>query len=218
MEYYSDEYLLKKISVVENKEILVDVSKHVKNIIVKKTNVLGENAAKILVRKSVAKMLEKASIKLPSGYKFIIYDGYRNKKTQKRYFLNYLKKVKKQHPGWSGAKIKKEASKYVANPESFCPHLTGGAVDVSLAKGKRQISMGGFIDKKHKSITRKIKGNRKILALAMEQSGFVNYPLEWWHWSYGDMYWAAVKKKKYAIYGYVKEEGFASKSNRKLFK
>jgi D-alanyl-D-alanine dipeptidase len=23
-------------------------------------------------------------------------------------------------------------------------------------------------------------------------AGFVNYPPEWWHWSYGDKYWAFI--------------------------
>jgi len=32
----------------------------------------------------------------------------------------------------------------------------------------------------------------------LEKVGFVNYPKEFWHWSYGDIYWAKIKKK--AIY------------------
>ena len=34
----------------------------------------------------------------------------------------------------------------------------------------------------------------------MKKAGFVNYPPEWWHWSYGDRYWAAALNKKFAIY------------------
>ncbi len=32
--------------------------------------------------------------------------------------------------------------------------------------------------------------NRKILINCLERAGFINYPTEWWHWSYGDCYWA----------------------------
>jgi len=36
----------------------------------------------------------------------------------------------------------------------------------------------------------------------MEDQGFVNYPYEWWHYSYGDKYWGYVKNKT-AIYDTV---------------
>ncbi|BDR54317.1 hypothetical protein KIMH_04280 [Bombiscardovia apis] len=36
------------------------------------------------------------------------------------------------------------------------------------------------------------QANRKLLADAMSAAGFVNYPSEWWHWSYGDAYWGFV--------------------------
>jgi zinc D-Ala-D-Ala dipeptidase len=35
----------------------------------------------------------------------------------------------------------------------------------------------------------------------MESTGFVNYPHEWWHFSYGDRYWAYAKDEPAAIYG-----------------
>ena len=34
-------------------------------------------------------------------------------------------------------------------------------------------------------------------------SGFVNYPTEWWHWSYGDRYWALTTGAAAALYGPV---------------
>ncbi len=35
--------------------------------------------------------------------------------------------------------------------------------------------------------------------------GLVNYPTEWWHWSYGDRYWALVTGAPHAPYGPVVE-------------
>jgi len=32
------------------------------------------------------------------------------------------------------------------------------------------------------------QAHREILATALELAGLVNYPTEWWHWSYGDRY------------------------------
>lgn len=46
--------------------------------------------------------------------------------------------------------------------------------------------------------------NRLILLRAMQRAGFVNYPTEWWHFSYGDKMWAAYCNKKTAVYDVVK--------------
>jgi D-alanyl-D-alanine dipeptidase len=35
----------------------------------------------------------------------------------------------------------------------------------------------------------------------MRATGFVNYPTEWWHWSYGDRYWAYALGKRIAFFG-----------------
>ncbi len=31
--------------------------------------------------------------------------------------------------------------------------------------------------------------------------GWSNYPTEWWHWSYGDRYWALTLGRSHAIFG-----------------
>lgn len=49
-------------------------------------------------------------------------------------------------------------------------------------------------------VSEDIKQRRQILKNAMESVGFVNYPTEWWHWSYGDRYWAFIKGKPFALY------------------
>lgn len=40
-----------------------------------------------------------------------------------------------------------------------------------------------------------------VMAKALEEVGLVNYPTEWWHWSYGDRYWAMATGATAAIYG-----------------
>jgi zinc D-Ala-D-Ala dipeptidase len=38
---------------------------------------------------------------------------------------------------------------------------------------------------------------------ALRGAGLVNYPTEWWHWSYGDRYWAMMTGATAAVYGPV---------------
>ncbi len=42
---------------------------------------------------------------------------------------------------------------------------------------------------------------RDRLAIVMSEAGFVNYPHEWWHFSYGDQYWAWRTGALAALYG-----------------
>ena len=43
--------------------------------------------------------------------------------------------------------------------------------------------------------------SRTVLARALIAAGLVNYPTEWWHWSYGDRYWAWASGRTHAIFG-----------------
>lgn len=47
------------------------------------------------------------------------------------------------------------------------------------------------------------RSNRDILDTALSSAGLVNYSTEWWHFSYGDRYWALMKRQKAALYGPV---------------
>ncbi|MEI3155363.1 MAG: M15 family metallopeptidase [Odoribacter sp.] len=58
-----------------------------------------------------------------------------------------------------------------------------------------------------KGISRKARLNRKALCRLMRSEGFVNYPGEWWHFSYGDRMWAAYAHRKKAVYDTVVEKG-----------
>jgi D-alanyl-D-alanine dipeptidase len=40
--------------------------------------------------------------------------------------------------------------------------------------------------------------------------GLVNYPTEWWHWSFGDRYWALLSETGAALYGPVDPEDVAA--------
>jgi len=44
-------------------------------------------------------------------------------------------------------------------------------------------------------------GGRRHLGRALTAEGFVNYPTEWWRWSFGDRYWALLTGAANACYG-----------------
>ncbi|WP_369824157.1 hypothetical protein [Anoxybacillus sp. UARK-01] len=45
-----------------------------------------------------------------------------------------------------------------------------------------------------------------MLAHALQPVGFVNDFTEWWHWSYGDRYWAVMTQANQALYSAVSEQ------------
>ena len=51
------------------------------------------------------------------------------------------------------------------------------------------------------NIDAEARARRHPLASCLEPEGIVNYPTEWWHWSYGDRYWAFSTGQATAIYG-----------------
>jgi D-alanyl-D-alanine dipeptidase len=44
------------------------------------------------------------------------------------------------------------------------------------------------------------RANRAVLGSALTAAGLVNYPTEWWHWSFGDRYWALLTGATAACY------------------
>ncbi|MEM0372860.1 MAG: M15 family metallopeptidase [archaeon] len=201
MDFPSDKELKKKISVMDNGEPLVRIADACPGL-----SVYWKN---LMVREGVAKRLVKANSYLPKGYCLRVTDAYRSMKKQKELYEGFRRTMKKRHPKWSSKKLNEYCTVYVADPGLAPPHVTGGAVDVTvLGKNGRKLDMGPsnlssasrtFSEK----ISKKARNNRMILVKAMKKAGFVNYPLEWWHWSYGDRLWAYCKKKNHAIYGNV---------------
>ncbi len=96
------------------------------------------------------------------------------------------------------------------NPEA---HGSGGAVDVTLvvSESRRELPMGSAwlsnVPASHtwsQKVTEQERFNRSLLFAAMTMAGFVNMANEWWHYSFGDRYWAAFLDKPYAHYGPAK--------------
>jgi D-alanyl-D-alanine dipeptidase len=202
-----------KIPIKDNGEKLVYVKDICPKIVIRLGTYIKKEGKKSCidacsVREDAARRLKLAQSNLPKGYMLTLRCGHRSLTIQKKRYEWMYRKLKKKYPQWNVKKLREETSKCVAPPDIVPPHSTGGAIDLSIVgiDGK-QLNMGTQLgrfsektytsSKKISSISRK---NRKMLISIMSKAGFVNYPTEWWHWSYGDRYWAAVLKRKYSIY------------------
>lgn len=168
-------------------------------------------------RKRVGEMLVTAQSYLPNGICLLVKECYRPMSVQKKFWDNYSALLRRRNPSWSEDQIYDECSKLNA-PLEVAPHTTGGAVDLTLIdRNENWLDMGtefnasphetdGATYTKAENISDKARTNREILNVAMSRAGFINYPTEWWHWSYGDKYWALMTNKPNAIYGSVQQE------------
>jgi D-alanyl-D-alanine dipeptidase len=172
-------------------------------------------------REGVAGRLAAAARRLPAGYSLCIKEAYRPPERQRLSFERCLAKYREAHPGLSAPELKRLVSQYVA-PLEVAGHPTGGAVDVTLWKEGRELWMGTEFNAEPEDtgnrtwmdspdIDDEATVNRAVLASALGGAGFVNYPPEWWHWSFGDKYWAFLSGRP-AIYGLLAEPSAESRA------
>lgn len=202
---------IRRISIAETGERLLDLREHSDLRVDNRKR--GENGVFARVREGVAERLLAAQVHLPNGLRLVVVEGLRPLALQSHYFARYCLELEADHPRWSEARVRQEASKYVAPPDIVPPHTTGGAVDVTLAGSDgTEIDMGTPVNASPKeslgacfthtaAIPDGAQVSRGLLIGAMTSAGFINYPTEWWHWSYGDRYWAFATHRPTAIYG-----------------
>lgn len=209
------------IPIRDNHEDLVDLTKQTE-IVYGSSPEIKNNTNYTYMRKTVYEKLKEADAKLPKGMHFCLYEGYRSLRLQKMIFEEQYKNVKSRHPDWSLTDIFNETTKLVSpvinqdGSKNIPPHSTGAAIDVYLIDDHgKPLAMGihpkdwmkdkdGLLSLTHsKIISDEAKTNRHTMSNVLNDVGFVNYPTEYWHWSYGDRYWAFVKKQPFAIYGSI---------------
>lgn len=167
-----------------------------------------------LVRAGVADRLLTARSRLPPGFGLLVVEGYRNLRGQQALYEQYRAQLAGRHRGWGPGRLACETSKFVS-PLDVAPHVTGGAVDLTLlGPDGEELDLGTEIDATPDatgdatftdapSIDERARHNRRLLTAAMRGAGMVNYPSEWWHWSYGDRYWSLLSAAGQAVYGPV---------------
>jgi D-alanyl-D-alanine dipeptidase len=166
------------------------------------------------LRSGVLQRLLKAQRTLPEGLRFLLVEGYRPPRLQSAYFDQYATALRAAHTGASPACIRELASAYISPPE-VAPHVTGGAVDLTLCtEDGTELPLGTEVNATPEEsdgacrtgsphIGARARANRIVMHRALTSAGFVNYPTEWWHWSYGDRYWALLREAPAARYGPV---------------
>lgn len=171
----------------------------------------------IYLRQQAADRLLQALSTLPKDYSFILYDGFRPLQVQTFLFKQIQVAIQKSNPKWTLEQIKVETLKYVAFPSIEeghpVPHLTGGAIDLTLgdSNGNARDLGTAFDETNYKSATAYFEDNpsendiafknRRILFHSMNEAGFYNYEEEWWHYDYGNVTWARKAHEQQAIYG-----------------
>lgn len=149
-------------------------------------------------REGVAERLLRADTALPEGVRLLIVECHRPLEIQEAYWEANLEALRERHPDRPEEELAEESAKFVAPPRIVPPHSTGGAVDLVLLDADgTELDMGSPLNKAGplmrtdaEGIPEAAKDNRGTLLAAMEGAGFVNYGHEWWHFSYGDRYWA----------------------------
>lgn len=197
------------IPVSDNGEELTDVRDHGLRVSLFRADDAGDFAH---VRAGLATRLLRAAAELPRGVHLLIIEGYRPPALQRRYFDNYLRSLRATAPASDEERLRMLTSRYVS-PPGIAPHSAGAAIDLTLcADDGTQLDLGtpvnatpeqsaGACYTHHPSVDGEARRNRATLAEALGTAGFVNYPTEWWHWSYGDRYWAMTTGAPSAIYG-----------------
>ncbi|MCW2782456.1 MAG: dipeptidase [Marmoricola sp.] len=171
------------------------------------------------VRASVAARLFDAQCSLPSGLHFKVAEGFRTPDAQRAIVLSYAALVRTANPDLGHDDLHRLTSRYVA-PLEVAPHVAGAALDLTILDDRgAELWMGTPLDATPEEsegacffdavVDREARANRVLLARVLRGVGLVNYPTEWWHWSFGDRYWAHLTGAAAALYGPVPVEAAA---------
>ncbi|MFF2205228.1 M15 family metallopeptidase [Streptomyces sp. NPDC058145] len=199
------------IPVQECGEDLVDARAHGLKVDDRKRDEAGAWAH---VRHGVLARLMHAQSLLPPGVLLLFVEGFRPPALQRRYFEEYAAELARAHPDWQAAQLRDAASRFVSPPE-IAPHSAGAAVDVTLIDHQgRELDMGTRVNASPEEsdggcytdapgLSVRARANRATLGRALTTAGLINYGTEWWHWSFGDRYWALQSQQPAALYGPV---------------
>lgn len=215
-----------KIEYAEENSPFVDITKYSGGKILVDMQYLKRGRrgaiATAYLRKEAADRLLQALAFLPAGYTFKIFDAWRPYEVQKSLYEEYFERLKAEFPALSEGELHKQTRTFVSFPDKTKKfayvHSSGGAVDLTLVdENGVDADMGtafdDFSDLSSAAALEEIEGlgearvNRRTLYFAMIRAGFTNYPSEWWHYDFGDIFWAAATGKpvKYASV-YTEEE------------
>lgn len=182
--------------------------------------------SKFYLREGVVIRLERVLKLLPKNMELVVWDGWRPLATQQSLFDMFKTQISSEMPTLSDEELIKRTSVYVSLPSSDpkkpSPHNTGGAVDLTIAyRGGDLLNMGTdfddftekarttFFEMDDSALTANeilYRDNRRLLYSIMTEVGFTNYPEEWWHFDYGNQFWASISGAQNALYSNIEPE------------
>lgn len=181
---------------------------------------LAGSLPRLLSRRSVAERLETVNFRLkPFNLELFVWDSFRPISTQIGIWDFFEQKVRGSNPSYGDAAVYDEVIKYVSDPKKFREddpstwptHMTGASVDLTIrnAQNQKLLDMGSHFDQMdasahsdyfenlfaegsiEESDPRLI--NRRLLYFVMKEVGFTNYPLEFWHFDWGNQMYQMVR-------------------------
>ncbi len=165
-----------------------------------------------LVRAGLAQRLVAADALLPAGVRLCVVERFRPVEQQRAIIASYAAELRALHPGIGDGDLERLTSRFVS-PVDVAPHVAGAAVDLTLVDVcGEELDLGTPIDATPEEsdgrcwfaadgIGADARAHRELLAEVLGAQGLVNYPTEWWHWSFGDRYWALVTGAQHSLYG-----------------
>lgn len=209
---------VKAIQVQECGDPFLDLAVHFQNLAfdLNRNHVQKKSKSISWGRQIVGEKLCAAQGLLPKNIRLLIKECYRPLWIQREFFEGYSAKLRLKFPHLTEQEIYDECSKLNA-PVDVAPHSTGGAVDLTLIDEKGEwLDMGTEFNAdpmetnyatytNADNISQIARENRIMLSSVMTKVGFVNYPTEWWHWSYGDKYWALSTNRDTAIFSSIED-------------
>lgn len=216
--FIADDVIL-QVPVLDNEEPLID-ARVLGGVQIGPSPEIDNNQDYTYMRKSVYERLLHAQSLLPQGVYFCLYEAYRSIALQKILFDERFMRIQAQHPHFNQDELFVETIRLVSpvlnrdGSENIPPHATGAAIDVYLVDEQGQpLDMGmhpkdwmedvtGALSKTVSTvIAKEAQQNRDLMSSVLTLAGFINYPTEFWHWSYGDRYWAYMTHASHAVYG-----------------
>jgi zinc D-Ala-D-Ala dipeptidase len=179
--------------------------------------VAGATGAARQPRRGLAIRLRAADDLLPDGIRLRVVEAGRSAAAQLAIIDDYSSRLRAERPDLEPAQLDRLVARHVA-PLANAPHVAGAAVDLTLVgRDGAELWMGCALDATPEEsdgacftdapgLDALAQAHRALLVATLESVGLVNYPTEWWHWSYGDRYWAYVTKAPHAHYGALAEE------------
>lgn len=147
------------------------------------------------LRADVTRRLLGVAVGLPEPFGLAVLDGWRPLELQRQIYRAAYEETPLP-PGF--------VSEPSIDPRNPPPHLTGGAVDVTLTYRRRPLALGTLFDAftpqaataAFEATPGVVRELRRLLTARMLNAGFTGYQQEWWHFEHGTQRWAALRGER----------------------